>query len=359
MKLKIMVAVALLLIAASAWAERPGNFRVIGPGGGGAMFHPTISPHDSNTVLIACDMSGSYITHDGGGSWRMFNLRGVVDFFVFDPKDPKVMYAHATGLWRSRDGGEKWELVYPSPSAVKGVRMNSDHSDEKILAEPDPLGDIAAMAIDPANPRVFYVAAGSRDSAGLFTSRDAGESWQKVAALPDFPRHIWIDPRSSREARTLYVASLKNLATVRGAARGTARGTTVDKVELPKEASDISLGFSADGPVVYVTSKDGLYISRNISRDTSHDTSRDGGKTWQQAKLPGDGGHVRAVAASLEHPEIAYVSYNRLGLDGKKTGAMKKKEKELAVTWVRLRRMCGTRGLRRASVLPGVKILLR
>ena len=54
-------------------------------------------------------MTGSYITHDGGTTWRMFNLRGVVDFFAFDPKDPNTMYAHATGLWRSTDGGKQWE----------------------------------------------------------------------------------------------------------------------------------------------------------------------------------------------------------------------------------------------------------
>src|SRR5690349_24811194 len=95
---------AFLLLTNGNGDARPGNFRVIGPGGGGAMFHPTISPHDSNTVLIACDMTGAYITHDAGQSWRMFNLRGVVDFFVFDPKDPKTMYAHATALWRSTDG---------------------------------------------------------------------------------------------------------------------------------------------------------------------------------------------------------------------------------------------------------------
>src|SRR5690349_601140 len=87
----------------SSFAQRPGDFTILGPGGGGAMFHPLVSPHDNNTVLIACDMTGSYITHDGGQTWRMFNLRGVVDFFAFDPKDPKTMYAHATGLWRSTD----------------------------------------------------------------------------------------------------------------------------------------------------------------------------------------------------------------------------------------------------------------
>src|SRR6516162_6725574 len=132
MKLRttIGITVGFLLCLGSVWGERPGNFRVIGPGGGGAMFNPTISPHDTNTVLISCDMTGSYITHDGGQSWRMFSLRGVVDFFVFDPRDPKTMYAHATGLWRSTDSGEHWSLVYPSPSAVKGVKMDTDHADE-------------------------------------------------------------------------------------------------------------------------------------------------------------------------------------------------------------------------------------
>src|SRR5206468_5185515 len=117
--------VFLLFLAGSALAARPGDFKVLGPGGGGAMFNPTISPHNPNTVLVSCDMTGAYITHDGGKSWRMFNLRGVVEFFVFDPRDKNVMYAQAAGLWRSQDGGETWSLVYPKPSTVKVIRMNS------------------------------------------------------------------------------------------------------------------------------------------------------------------------------------------------------------------------------------------
>ncbi len=75
------------LLALACFAQRPGQFTVLGPGGGGAMFNPAISPHDPNTVLVSCDMTGSYITHDGGQSWRMFNLRGTVSFFAFDPKE--------------------------------------------------------------------------------------------------------------------------------------------------------------------------------------------------------------------------------------------------------------------------------
>jgi photosystem II stability/assembly factor-like uncharacterized protein len=133
MKPTVSPAVLILVGLAVALAQRPGNFHVIGPGGGGAMFNPTISPHDVNTVLISCDMTGSYITHDGGRTWRMFNLRGVVNFFAFDPQDPKTMYAHATGLWRSTDGGENWNLVYPLAARVQGVKMNSDHADERAL----------------------------------------------------------------------------------------------------------------------------------------------------------------------------------------------------------------------------------
>src|SRR5882757_9454857 len=174
MKFMVSVAALVFLCLSIAQAQRPGDFHVIGPGGGGAMFNPTISPHDVNTVLISCDMTGSYITHDGGRTWRMFNLRGVVNFFVFDPVDPKTMYAHATGLWRSTDGGERWELVYPSPSAVKGVKMNSDHSDEQILADPDPLQAISALVIDPSNSKILYAAAGTKESPALLVSHDYG-----------------------------------------------------------------------------------------------------------------------------------------------------------------------------------------
>jgi hypothetical protein len=48
-----LLVVALLALACGATAARPGDFRVIGPGGGGAMFNPTINPHDPQTVLVS------------------------------------------------------------------------------------------------------------------------------------------------------------------------------------------------------------------------------------------------------------------------------------------------------------------
>jgi photosystem II stability/assembly factor-like uncharacterized protein len=160
------LAIALLVSLGGSSAPRPGNFQIVGPGGGGAMFHPTISPHDPNTVLVSCDMTGSYVSHDGGESWRMFNLRGVVQFFVFDPLDRKVIYAQADGLWRSKDGGDSWSLVYPKPSDLKEIRMSSDHADEELASY--------GYHFDPFDHNRQFI---STTDIGLFRSEDGGKSW--------------------------------------------------------------------------------------------------------------------------------------------------------------------------------------
>ncbi len=291
----------ILALLGCCWADRPGDFRVIGPGGGGAQYNPTISPHDSNTILISCDMTGAYITHDGGRSWRMFNLRGTVRFFVFDPSAPKTIYAQVTGLWRSTDDGATWKLVYPKASAVRGVSMNSDHADETIVADPNPLGNISAMAIDPADSKTLYAAAaGENKQAALFISHDSGASWQRQAGLPENPRHVWVDTHSPARARILFIGGAHGVAVV--------SANNVENRPAPASVSftDISMGFLENTPpVVYATSRQGGFVSS------------DGGHTWQKCTLPGTGAEVRAVATSLHNPRTAYLSYNNLKLDGK------------------------------------------
>ena len=288
------------LLAASLWAERPGDFKIIGPGGGGAMFNPTVSPHDENTVLVSCDMTGAYITHDAGRSWRMFNLRGVVRFFVFDPVNPKTLYAYVTGLWRSTDGGETWNLVYPKPSAIRGIRMNSDHAEESIVADPDPMGLIDALAIDPADSKVLYAAADQGTRAALYMSRDSGANWQREASLPEAPLRMWIDPHSGRDARTVYFVFPHQILVQ--------DGNGIHSFGVPGEAdiTYVTAGFAAQGkPVFYVVSGGSAFASS------------DRGKSWRPCGLPGESARVRAVATSMEHPQTAYLSYSGLKLDGK------------------------------------------
>ncbi len=138
------------------------------------MFHVTINPRDPNEVLLSCDMTGAYISHDGGHHWRMFNLRGSVHFFAFDPIRPGVLYAATDVLWRSTDDGETWRLLWPRPSAVRAILMDSDHADETVVTSPNAVGKIMALAVDPADPRVLYAASLEGSHARLVVSRDGG-----------------------------------------------------------------------------------------------------------------------------------------------------------------------------------------
>jgi photosystem II stability/assembly factor-like uncharacterized protein len=267
------------------------------------MFHPTVSPHDLNTVLVNCDMTGAYISRDGGKSWRMFNLRGVVQFFVFDPMDKDVIYAEATGLWRSQDQGETWILVYPRPASIKGVKMSSDHSDEDIIAEPNPLGSITAMAIDPGDSKILYVAAGDRrkGTSSLFLSRDRGQSWTKEADLPELAKRVWVNPGSPAGGRTLLIAGAHFIA------EKTPSG--LQKISAPSAMAitDISVGFTKDGkPIIYTIGDDAASVSDNE------------GATWRKVSLGPGNGKLRAIATSLHNPDTAYVSYNDLEEGGVK-----------------------------------------
>jgi len=292
----LRIALALLALAGGV-EDRPGNFKIIGPGGGGATFHPTISPHDPNTVLLNCDMTGGYISHDGGKSWRMFNLRGVVQFFVFDPRDKNTIYAEASGLWRSQDNGETWNLIYPKPGSLKGIKMSSDHSDEELIADPNPLGSISAMAVDPENSKVFYATAGSRaeNTYALYTSGDGGESWAKLDDLPRLATKIYVNPFSSGIDKSLVVAGF-DFIEMRSAGR-------TKQLPMPpaKHITDISVGFSEKGsPVLYVVADESAFVTD------------DQGANWRKVQLGKGEIKMRAIATSLRNPATAYVSYRDL-----------------------------------------------
>jgi photosystem II stability/assembly factor-like uncharacterized protein len=295
------LALALLFVAGVAHEPRPGNFQITGPGGGGAMFHPTISPHDPNTVLIACDMTGAYISHDGGQSWRMFNLRGVVRFFVFDPLNSKVMYAQADGLWRSADNGDTWALVYPKPYSLTEIKLSSDHADEDLIVEPNPLGTVTAMAIDPSDSRIIYAAAGDKKKgfSALFVSHDAGATWTKQEDLPELADKLWVNSHSPKTARILLVAGAHFIIAK--------TPSETKKIPAPpaKTFSDMSAGYTAEGKLIlYVVGDDSAFVSD------------DEGAAWRKVNLAAGGEKVRAVATSLHHPEIAYISYRELSENG-------------------------------------------
>jgi photosystem II stability/assembly factor-like uncharacterized protein len=273
-------------LACAAPSPRAEGWRIIGPGGGGSIFHATISPHDSRTALVACDMTGAYLTHDGGATWRIVNLGDTVRFFVFDPGDARVIYANALGVFRSGDAGQTWARFFPRE--VQKITMGDDHAQGILHTAGQPSGDVTAMAIDPAGSRSLYLALGSPHGSALWSSIDAGDAWRKAADLPGPARQIWIDGSSPRGDRTLYIAGPDALYIRR---QGRWRTT-----KLPGTATEIS----GAPPVFYATVAGKIYVST------------DGSLTWRDSPLPGAQGQATAIAASPEHPAIAYVSYSGL-----------------------------------------------
>lgn len=294
-------AVALLLAGGAAvvalWTQSAAPcldaWRIIGPGGGGAQFVPTVSPHSANRVLVACDMTGSYITDDGGQSWRMFNLRGATRWFVFDPSDERVIYAYGIGLWRSSDSGRTWDLVYPDPAKITGILMPDDHAGVILQTGGARAPAMTALAVDPADSRRLYAVIG-----GVFhESADRGAAWRAGQSLPGGGRRIYVDPNSRSGDRTLYVVAAAGVSVRRSGQWQFQPGP--DNVS---SFMDVSAGFRPDGgpPVIYGLTADRLHVSP------------DGGAHWEAAAAVGQGARLEAVAASFSHPDAAYLSYSGL-----------------------------------------------
>jgi photosystem II stability/assembly factor-like uncharacterized protein len=261
---------ALTLFAAAA--PRQDAWKILGPGGGGAMFYPTVSPHDPKLVLVACDMTGSYVSRDGGDTWNIFNLGGTTRAFAFDPVDPKTMYAVTGALWRSTDTGATWHMVYPDPKQVTGSSMDNDHAGERLLVGGKPAALVRAFAVHPRDSKRLYIL--TQDQ--LLTSADRGATWSAGAGVQE-------------GARKLYVS-----------AAGEVHG-------VGKDSQDVSARWTRDGKlVVYEVTGAGTRVSD------------DAGATWRPIEFRA---RVRAIATSLQNPDTAYLSYN--GLDGQAFGVAK------------------------------------
>ncbi len=104
--------------------------------------------------------------------------------------DPSIYYAGAAsgGIWKSVDGGNRWEPVF----------------------DKQPVAAIGALAVAPSEPSTVWAGTGEawviRDSDvmgnGIYKSTDAGKTWTNMG-LPAV-RPNWADHRSSRRIPTSY-----------------------------------------------------------------------------------------------------------------------------------------------------------
>ncbi len=150
---------------------------------------------------------GLFVSTDRGNSWDPFAFTvGNEDFryvnrIEVDPDNENIVLAATnTGIFKSTDGGETWEMKYESETAVEdlvadtsnfnymfagvnsyGVIRSIDAGETWELAS-DGIGDKARieLAISPVNPQKVYASIETGAFDALYVSWDRGNNWQLV-----------------------------------------------------------------------------------------------------------------------------------------------------------------------------------
>jgi photosystem II stability/assembly factor-like uncharacterized protein len=307
-----------------------------GGGGGGAMFWPAVSPHDPGYAYVACDMTGSFVTYNGGTSWRMFSLLGPVKYFVLDPVDPDVAYAKSIALFKSTDRGKTWNIVYPVPSEIKGIVSKGDHAEERLITIDSTMRNVLAMAVDPGNSLKLSAAISINKTVGYYTSGDQGISWTLEKELDKGVKNIFIDPMSPKDNRTIYLTGEKEI---------TVREAGVWKMNNGPEGVNTLTQFAGGSDktsgkfIIYAISGKSYFNSDGDISGIFY--TNDGGKTWENRqdgivklhKEKNNPPEWRCIATSYNHPEVVYASYNGLKISEDTTCLGVARSDDFGKTW--------------------------
>jgi photosystem II stability/assembly factor-like uncharacterized protein len=216
-----------------------GGGRFGGGGGGRGGGTETYSPGGSEDGYIAPDPKDPDIFYAGGnnGSFltrldrRTNNLREVNPYprefsgeassevverwqwtypIIFSPADPTVLYTSSQHVWRTTNGGDKWDRISgdltkhdPKTMGPSGGPITHDMNSPEIYA--------TVFALGPGKKDVNILWAGSDD--GLINvTRDGGKTWTNVTPkeMPDLGRVSIIDA-SSFDPGAAYAAVKKPL----------------------------------------------------------------------------------------------------------------------------------------------------
>lgn len=273
------------------------------------MFCPAISPHDSQLLFVACDMTGAYVSRDAGATWRMFNLQEVVREFAFDARDSATVYARGNCLWVSRDRGCSWTKLLPTPQEAAEPVAVGDHADIQQFTRDGRPYRVTAFASDPTVANSIHAAIQLGDEQLLLSSSDGGRSWERRAALTQRPLALSVDPSSSATDRAVIAAQANGLVVFQGRAQS----------EYPAPVGVMISGISiARGSAGH----DATIYAVTGGADSQLLVTRDRGAHWENLTRNVIGSFpntrkidFRAVAASREDAAIVYVSFKGLVAD--------------------------------------------
>jgi photosystem II stability/assembly factor-like uncharacterized protein len=226
-----------------------------------------IDPNDPRSVFAATVQGGGmFHSADSGATWAPVTQVEPVMSPPFDspfsfgvlglaavPTSPSTLFAEMNlSLYRSTDGGVSWHLLPPTPAPSVGY--------------------IYALTVLPGSPAIVYtlqqlISSDGFAHAGIFASRDLGETWTRVDQDPDgdvpFAARLVVQPGTG----DLFAQDQGILAQgAQGGAHWATRFQVFDCSPSP-EAFEL-LRWSSDGSRIYAQ------VGGSLSM------SRDGGRSW-------------------------------------------------------------------------------
>lgn len=230
---------------------------------------------------------------------------GLVASIAVDPVDPKILFVASAGggVWRTTDGGAKWDLVTSDIPALQFGAVAIAPSDSKRVYAGTGCADASSFRLGAARSVGGYPL---RIGFGMIVSTDGGTTWTSLGRdnrPADYFWDILVDPQNP---------DIVLVAGDRGVQRSTDGGKTFTAVLRSEEApwaTKLSRP-AGDSSTVYASTW-GANIAGLVWKST------DGGQTWVQksAGLPGDSetrGRV-TVAVAPSNPNRVYALVNGYG----------------------------------------------
>ncbi len=236
---------------------------------------PRVRIHPTNPDLVYAAVLGHlfgpnaergvYRSKDGGKNWERILFvnenAGAIDL-ILDPTNPRILYAstwrvrrtpyslesggEGSGLWKSTDGGDTWKNI----------------SRNKGLPQKGTLG-IIGVSVSRSNAQNVYAIL-ENEEGGVFRSRDAGDTWEKVNESRDLRQRAWYYTRiyaDPKDEDTVYVTNVRFHKSKDG-------GKSFSTIAVP-HGDNHDLWIAPDDPLRMIESNDG---GANVTTD--------GGRSW-------------------------------------------------------------------------------
>ena len=234
-----------------------------------------VHPDDPDLVYVAAlghaskdnPERGLYRSKDGGETWELVlhvsDRAGAVDVSL-DPNNPRMLYATIwqarrtfwsidsggpdCGLWRSSDGGDTWDDLSRRPGMPEGT-----------------LGKIGVSASPAQAGRVYAMVEATGRTRGLYRSDDFGDTWRHVSAKPElgwrpwYYEHVVAHPT---DPDTVFVLNMRAWKSIDG-------GVTFEEFHTP-HGDNHALWIDPTNPDRMIGADDGgAWVSLNAGRSWS------------------------------------------------------------------------------------------